>query len=121
MKKIAEIQHNERLLLEAMKESDIDQLDHLMHDDLLFVDAMGGIINKEIDIANYRSGKLTIEDIEASEQTIRLFDNTAVVTVKIKLKGKYLTHIIDENLQFIRIWIEQSGVWKIIGGSSVRT
>ena len=120
MEKIAEIQANEGLLLKAIKEGDVDQLDHLLHDDLLFVNAMGMVITKEIDVANYQSGQLTIEVIEASEQNIHLIDNTAVVTVKIKLKGKYLTHVIDENLQFIRIWIQQSGIWKIIGGSSVK-
>jgi len=120
MKRIAEIQNCEKMLLQAIKENNIDLLDKLLHSDLLFVNPMGQIITKAMDMANYISGQVTIEHIEASEQTIHLIDNTAVVTVKVKLKGKYLEHILDESFQYIRVWIQQEDIWKIIGGSGTK-
>jgi ketosteroid isomerase-like protein len=120
MERIAEIQNCEQMLFQAIKENDINVLDNLLHTDLLFVNPMGQVITKAMDMANYTSGQVTIEQVEASEQTIRLIDNTAVVTAKIKLKGKYLGHTLDESFQYLRVWIQQQDGWKIIAGSAIR-
>lgn len=120
MERIAEIQNCEKMLLQAIRENDINQLDNLLHADLLFVNPMGQIITKAMDMANYTSGQVTIEYIEASEQNIHVIDNTAVVTVNIKIKGKYLEHILDESFQYLRVWILQKDSWKIIGGSAIK-
>jgi len=120
MEMIAEIQNCEQTLLQAIKENDIEMLDHLLHKDLLFVNPMGQIITKAIDMANYRTGQITIDLIAASDQIINLINNIAIVTVQIKLKGKYLEHSLNENFQYLRVWTKQKGTWKIIGGSCVK-
>jgi hypothetical protein len=120
MERIAGIENCEQMLLQAIKENNINVLDKLLHSDLLFVNPLGQVVTKEMDMANYMSGQVTIEQVEASEQTVHLIDNTAVVTVKVKLKGKYLGHILDESFQYLRVWIQQQDGWKIIGGSAIR-
>ena len=117
---IAEIQNCEETLLQAIKENDIEVLDQLLHNDLLFVNPMGQVITKAIDMANYRSGQITIDLIAGSDQIINLINNNAVVTVLIKLKGKYLEHSLDESFQYLRVWTKQEGTWKIIGGSCIK-
>jgi hypothetical protein len=56
MERIAEIQNCEKMLLQAIKENNINLLDKLLHRDLLFVNPMGQIITKTMDMANYTSG-----------------------------------------------------------------
>jgi S-ribosylhomocysteine lyase LuxS involved in autoinducer biosynthesis len=120
MERIAEIQNCEKMLLQAIKENDIVLLDNLLHRGLPFVNPMGQMITKTMDMANYTSGQVTIEYIESSEQNIHVIDNTAVVAVNIKLKGKYLEHILDESFQYLRVWMQQEDSWKIIGGSGIK-
>jgi hypothetical protein len=116
---LVEIQNCERMLLQAIKENNISLLDKLLHDDLLFVDPTGKIITKAMDLANYSSGQITIEHIAAFDQTIHLINNTAVVTVKVELKGKYLEHVLDQSFQYIRVWMQFEENWKIIAGSGL--
>jgi hypothetical protein len=120
MGEITEIQNCEKILLQAISDNNVDLLDKLLHNDLLFVNPLGQVITKAMDMANYISGQVTIENLEASDQAIHLIDNTAVVAVKVKLKGKYLEHILDESFQYIRVWIEQEDSWKIIAGSAIK-
>jgi len=120
METTAEIQNCEKTLLKAIKENDINTLDQLLHNDLLFVNPMGQVITKAMDIANYRSGQVKIQLIAASDQVINLIDDNAVVTVRIKLKGEYLEHTLDESFQYLRVWTKHELNWKIIAGSCIK-
>lgn len=120
MEKTAEIRNHEELLLQAIKSNNIEVLDQLLHDDLLFLNPAGEVITKSMDLANYGSGQVVIDAIESYEQSVRLVDNTAIVAVKIKLKGKYMEYVLDETFQYLRIWIDHGGRWQIIGGSCAK-
>ena len=120
MEKIVQIKNCEALLLSAIKENDVKQLNILLHEDLRFLNPLGQILTKNMDMDNYKSGQIAIETIESSNQHISLINDTAVVDVKIKLKGKYMEHTLDENFQYIRVWAYKDGGWKVIAGSAAR-
>lgn len=110
----------ENQLLKAIKNTDIDQLDMLLHEKLLFVNPIGQTITKAIDLQNYRSGRITIDKISAEGHNICMVENTAVVSVTINLKGKYLDNYLDESYQYLRVWIKEKNTWKVIAGSCVK-
>ena len=110
----------ENEILDAIRNSDLEKLDELMHKDLLFNTPSGQTITKDLDLENYRLGKMKVEDISSSEQSIRLIEDTAVVTVTIDMKGKYLEHSLDGKYQFIRVWKVCGHTWKVIAGSSIK-
>ncbi|MCG8328026.1 MAG: nuclear transport factor 2 family protein [Chitinophagales bacterium] len=110
----------EKRLLEAMKNSDIDALDELLHDDLLFVIPTGQTVTKQMDLANLQSGNLKIEVISSSEQEISLIHDNAIVSVVISLKGNYLDNPIDGQFKYIRTWKLFNEGWKVIGGAGIQ-
>lgn len=110
----------EKRLLEALKTGDIQVLDELLHDDLLFNIPTGQTITKEMDIENYRSGIMTVYDISASDRTIKTNENMSTVVVTVCLKAKYADQIIDGKFRYLRVWKLTDYSWKVIAGSGVQ-
>ncbi|MBE8727189.1 nuclear transport factor 2 family protein [Flavobacterium hungaricum] len=117
---IGKVVNAEIELLTAIKKADIAVLEKLLHDDLLFNLPDGNTITKEYDLETYRSGKMKIESLEASDQIINLIEETAVVAVTVSLKGTYDNTAINGVLRYIRVWRETNGVLKVIAGSCIQ-
>lgn len=107
-------------LLTAIRNSDIAVLEKLLHDDLLFNMPDGQTITKELDLNSYRSGKMKIDSLEASDQIINVIDDSAVVAVTVSLKGTYDNNPINGVLKYIRVWKQFDDNLKVIAGSCVQ-
>jgi ketosteroid isomerase-like protein len=107
-------------LLTAIKNADVSALDHLLHDDLLFNLPDGQTITKEFDLESYRSGKMKVETLEASDQIINVIDDTAVVSVMVSLKGTYDNNPLASSFRYIRVWKQFGESPKVIAGSCVQ-
>ena len=110
---------SENSLLEAMKTNNVERLDALLHDDLLFNGPTGETATKAIDLQNYRSGNIHLHTVAASDRIVRLIDDTAVVAVTVTLKGDYLDQALDGKFRYIRVWKLAESTWKVIAGSVV--
>lgn len=112
------IEAEEQLRL-AMLDSDVDTLDKLLADDLVFTNHLGQVLGKQDDLAAHQSGKFKIEVLNPSERRIQVIKNIAIVTVKVHLVGSYENTDFDNNLRFTRIWnLSSSGNWQIVGAHS---
>lgn len=107
-------------LLTAIKKSDILALETILHDDLLFNMPDGQTITKEFDLQAYRSGKMKIDFLEATDQIVNIIDNTAVVVVTVSLKGTYDNIVINGVFKYIRVWKKIGKNLKVIAGSCVQ-
>lgn len=107
----------ESRLSDAIRNGDINALDELLHDSLIFTIPTGQTINKEIDLENYRSGVMTIYDISTTDQTIKTIENIWTVVATIHLKAKYNDQIIDGRFRYLRVWKLFNNSWKVIAGS----
>ncbi|UUF15085.1 MULTISPECIES: nuclear transport factor 2 family protein [Flavobacterium] len=107
-------------LLTAIKNADVSVLEQILHDDLLFNLPTGETITKEFDLNSYRSGKMKVDSLEASDQIINIIGDTAVVAVSISLKGTYDNNPINGVLKYIRVWKQFDGNLKVIAGSCVQ-
>ncbi|WP_447637855.1 nuclear transport factor 2 family protein [Flavobacterium microcysteis] len=114
--KILEIENQ---LREAMKKSDVEILDQLLHDDLLFVLPSGEVITKKIDLETHKSGNLVLEEITSSIDSIKQIGENVVVTLSSKLKGKMLEQNFEGNFRYLRVWKMFDGQLKVIAGSCV--
>lgn len=103
-------------LLKAMRNSDIEKMDELLHDDLLFSGPAGETITKEIDLETYRSENMVVLGNTASDQEISIFGDTAIVLVNIALKAQFMQELVEGRFRYIRVWKNSSNVWKVIGG-----
>lgn len=110
----------ENRLLEALKTGDIDVLDQLIHDDLIFNIPTGQTITKAMDLDNYRSGILVVSEVLATDQIIQSIDDISTVAVTLHLKATYAGQIVDGKFRYLRVWKLVDNSWKIIAGSGVQ-
>ena len=65
-------------------------LEKIWADDYVFVNAFGEVLTKAQRLANLRSGATTLESINEEEKpTVRVYQNSAVATNRVTLKGQY--------------------------------
>ena len=115
-----EILDLENRLYIAIKASNIQSLDELLHEDLLFVSPNGEVITKEIDLNTYRDGALKIHELLPKIENLNIIDSVAVITLTMELKGDYNTAPFEAKYRYIRFWKEFPEGIKVIGGSGVQ-
>lgn len=101
MTKQEQIIECENKLLKALQDNNIEVTKELIHDNLLFNIPTGQTVTKEMDIANLRSGIMTISKITARDQIISVTEDIAVVAVTIHLKARYAGNLIDGNFRYL--------------------
>lgn len=109
----------EEQIVAAILSSDVEVLDQLLHHELIFVNHLGMTLSKKEDLAPHTSGDLKIVALEVSDQNIKLFGDTVVVTVSKRIKGSYLKQEFESRVRFTRIWKLFDQQWKVIAASSV--
>lgn len=113
-----EILKQEEALRQAMLEADIPQLEKLIHEKLIFHIPGGGIISKEMDLENYRRGKMRIQRLEFREQKLEIHKYTAIVSTAVEMEGSFEGNTFAGNFRFLRVWKKASGNWQVIAGGS---
>lgn len=109
----------ENQLYEAMKSADIEALDSLLHNDLLFVIPSGEVISKEKDLESYRTGNLKIIELHPEVEHLNIIDDVAIITLKLKLNGSFSGEAFEAQFRYIRFWKGFEDGIKVIGGSGV--
>lgn len=110
---------SEERLLEAMQTSDVELLNELLHDDLLFNGPDGTTATKAMDLANYGSGDIHLHTVAAHDLALSLIGDTAVVTVTVELGGNYLDETLNGSFRYLRVWKLIDNRWQVIAGSVV--
>ena len=82
-----QIQQVERRLLDAMLNSDVSELDHLLSDELLATGPTGELFSKADDLTAHRDGVICIESMVAQQTTIKLLSDVAIVFVLMDMRG----------------------------------
>ncbi|HVJ88510.1 MAG TPA: nuclear transport factor 2 family protein [Labilithrix sp.] len=114
----AAIKHSEEQLRQAMLASDVDALDRLIHDELLFLGPTGALARKAEDLENYRSARQRMTKLDARDLVIELFgDDVGVVTVLVELEGSFDGAPFSGTYRYIRTWRREAGRWQIIAGA----
>jgi hypothetical protein len=115
----AEVIANEKNLLSAMKTSNVELLDQLLHDELLFNGPSGETATKAMDLENYRSGNINLHTVESSDLILNMVGDDIVVAVTVEILGNYLGQEINGKFRYLRVWKLFENNWKVIAGSVV--
>jgi len=115
----AQVTASESDLVEAMKTSNVELLDTLLHDDLLFNGPNGETASKAMDLKNYRSGNINLHTGESSDLMLSSIGDVVVVAVTVEIKGNYLGQDVDGRFRYLRVWKLFESRWKVIAGSVV--
>jgi hypothetical protein len=115
----AQVIDNEKKLLSAMKTNNVELLDQLLHDELLFNGPSGETATKAMDLENYRSGNINLHTLESSDLMLNMVGDDIVVAVTVEILGNYLGQEIDGKFRYLRVWKLFENNWKVIAGSVV--
>lgn len=110
----------EEMLVDAMINSDVEALEKLLHDTLLFNIPNGKNITEAINIENYRIGILKVNSISTADRKIHIIENCAVVAVTFHLKAIFDTQPTEHKFRYIRVWKIFNDSWKIITGTGFK-
>ena len=113
------VEEAERRLIAAMIISNVDELDQLLHDDLLFITPDGQTITKTMDLDSHRARSMVIDEFIPTIESIKLFDETAVVTLQVRASGKMLGEPISGTFRYLRVWKQFEDSLKVIGGCCI--
>lgn len=115
----AQIADAEERLRRAMLDSDVAALDSLLAEELMFTNHFGQLIGKNDDLAAHRLGVFKIQELNPSEQKIQARGDTAVVSVRVQLKGTYSGNPANGIFRFTRVWVlSPDRKWQVIAAHS---
>jgi len=106
-------------LVEAMKTSNVPELETLLADNLIFTNHNGHLVSKADDIAAHQSGDMEIYSIETSAQLVEvLSDTTAVVSVVKDMSVAIAGHTSIGIYRFTRVWRFNEFIWQVVAAHS---
>jgi len=118
-------QHDEKTIIEldteyqaAVKNNDATTMDRLLANDFLLVTGSGKRYSKADLLEEARAGHITYEHQEDTEQSVRVWGDTAVITAKLWEKGTRDGQAFDKTLWFSDTYARMPGGWKYVFGQS---
>ena len=107
----------EEKLLDGFKRRDLNILDLLFAEGMLFHDQYGNVLDTEMDLEAYRSGMIKINKINVSKREIRVFESIVIVSASLFIKGSYSNILLNGKYQWLGVWGKVSEDWKVISAS----
>lgn len=113
---VALIEELEEKLRQAMLFSDVSTLDELIADDLVFTMHTGVLVDKQTDLEAHRAGIQKLTTLNGQAQRVQIYDNAAVVTVKMEIAGTFQGEAFAGTFRYTRVWAQPQGRWQIVAG-----
>lgn len=108
----------EERLRVAMCDSNLNELDALLAEQLIFTNHLGHIFSKSDDLESHRNKIFEINHIKLSEQRIIASGENQIVSVRAKIDGLFQGEPSNGDFRFTRVWSNQTGKWQVIVGHS---
>jgi len=102
----------------AVKNNDAATMDRILADDFILVLGNGRVLTKEDLIKEARSKEITWEHQEDSNQTVRVWGDTAVVTALLWEKYTYQGKTVEKKLWFSDTYVRTPNGWKYVFGQA---
>jgi ketosteroid isomerase-like protein len=102
----------------AVKQNDAATMDRILADDFVLVTGSGKTYNKADLLEEARSGRVTYAHQEDTEQTVRVWGNTAVVTAKLWEQGVDGGKPLDRTVWFSDTYVRTPEGWRYVFGQS---
>ena len=97
----------------AFMKSDVAELEKIWADDYVFVNASGEVLTKEQNLANIKSGATELDTmIEEDVVTVRVYQNSAVTTAPVTIKGQYSGQPVSGLYRSTLFWVKGPAGWQ---------
>jgi hypothetical protein len=95
-------------------------LEKLLSDDLIYNHSNGNQDSKQSYIQSIKDGKQRYDAIEAQEQKVRLYGNTAVVNGICQVKATNNGQSINTRLRYMDVYVRKGSQWQLVAWQSLR-
>ena len=85
-----------------------------MAEDFRQIDGYGNVETKKSFVAGIVDPKLTIDPYTVEEFEVRLYGDTALLSGRTHMTGKYDGQAFESNYRYIDIYVRRNGAWKIV-------
>jgi len=102
----------------AVEKNDFATMDRILADDFILVTGMGKIYTKDDLLEEARSGRVDYEYQSDSEQTVRVWGDTAVITALLEAKGTDGGKPFDYKLWFSDTYVRTPAGWRYVFGQA---
>lgn len=114
----AEIIAAEAQLRDAQLAADVEALDALISDNLLFTGPDGELASKADDLAAHRSGAVKFVEHEPESLEVRPITSTVAMTA---LRARLTVDVggvrVEGVYRYTRVWArDEAGAWRVVGG-----
>ena len=102
----------------AVEKNDAATMDRILADDFVLVVGSGKVFTKADLLNEARSGRTVYEHQSDTEQTVRIWGDTAVVTAKLWEKGTDNGKAFDKTLWFSDTYVRTPAGWRYVFGQA---
>lgn len=98
----------------AVKRNDAAAMDRILHPTYALVLGDGTVVSREELLAEARAGEIAfeIQDEDPGTQRVRLWGDTAVVTARLRVKGRRAGKAFDRTLWFSDTYVRTPAGWR---------
>jgi uncharacterized protein (TIGR02246 family) len=98
----------------AIKANDADAIARFMSDDWTIIGPDGRVNTRAAFLALVRSGDLTHDVMDSSDETVRVHGDTALVIARAVSGGAYRGQKFQAVERATDVWVRRDGVWRCI-------
>jgi ketosteroid isomerase-like protein len=110
----------EQAWAEAVKQRDVEAIDRLQAEEYVFTDPAGQAWTKPRELDTIKSGDLAIDAFELSRVKVQLYDNTAVVTLRIVWHGQFRGNDTSGPQRMTDVFVKRAGRWQCVASQATR-
>jgi ketosteroid isomerase-like protein len=115
-----ELQALEQAWADAVKHQDVEKIARMQAEEYVFTDPAGQVWTKARELDTIKAGDLVIDSFELSDVKVRLYDNTAVVTLSIVWHGQFRGNDISGPQRMTDVFVKRNGRWQCVASQSTR-
>jgi ketosteroid isomerase-like protein len=85
-----------------------------MAEDFRQIDPRANLETKQSFVAGIMDPRLTIDPYTVEEFEVRLYGDTALLSGRTHMTGKYDGEVFESNYRYIDVYVRRNGTWKIV-------
>lgn len=111
---IDEIEDLENRRYAAMLAVDLDALDGLLHDDLIYAHSTGGMDTKDVYLAALRDQVTVYKRVDRDDQTVRVTGDVGLVFNRIRIDAHHKGVDLHLDNRMLAVWTREDGIWRLL-------
>lgn len=104
------VRRAEAALTDAQRGQDVDALDALLHDDLVWTGPDGSVGGKADDLQAHRDRVFVIHELDVRELDVDVVtEDVAVTRALVDVAGEPMSGTV----RYTRVWVREDGTWRV--------